>query len=224
MTKMNKVMCLGALAAVLLAGSCAAPMNDASITADPETNHPITVAPDMRTLRVSYVGDGMSTEEAAKFDDFVAGYQARGNGSISISAPSGPGAAEAIRFFGERLAHLGVPRSRILVGTHDVSGGDSRVEVSYVAYVAHTEHCDDPWGRDVSETASNLPPSNFGCATQHNIAAMVADPRDLMGPRTMGQADATRRTTVVGKYEKGDVTAASKSPDQQANVSQMSNN
>lgn len=223
MTKMNKVMCMGALAAVLLAGSCAAPMNDASITADPEANHPITVAPDMRTMRVSYVGDGMSNEEAAKFDDFVAGYQARGNGSISISAPSGPGAAEAIRFFGERLANLGVPRSRILVGTHDVSGGDSRVEVSYVAYVAHAENCDDPWGKDVSETASNLPPSNFGCATQHNIAAMVSDPRDLLGPRTMGTADATRRTTVVGKYEKGDVTAASKPTDQTANVSQMSN-
>jgi len=224
MTKMNKVMCMGALAAVLLAGSCAAPMNDASITADPETNHPISVAPDMRTMHVSYVGDGMSNEEAAKFDDFVAGYQARGNGSISISAPSGPGAAEAIRFFGERLANLGVPRSRILVGTHDVSGGDSRVEVSYVAYVAHTENCNDPWGKDESETASNLPSPNFGCATQHNIAAMVSDPRDLLGPRTMGAADATRRTTVVGKYEKGDVTAASKPQDQSANVSQFSNN
>jgi len=223
MTKMNKVMCMGALAAVLLAGSCAAPMNDGSITADPDVNHPITVAPDMRTLRVSYAGDGMSDQEAARFDDFVAGYQARGNGSISISSPSGPGAAEAIRFFGERLAHLGVPRSRILVGTHDVNGGDSRIEVSYVAYVARTQGCDDPWGKDVSETASNLPPSNFGCATQHNLAAMVSDPRDLLGPRNMGAGDATRRTTVVGKYEKGDVTGASKPAEQSANVSQMSN-
>jgi pilus assembly protein CpaD len=222
MTKMNKVMCAGAVVAVLLAGSCAAPINNGSITADPDVNHPITVAPDMRTLRVSYAGDGLSAGEASKFDAFVAGYQELGIGSISISAPSGPGAPEAIRFFGERLARLGVPRSRILVGTHDVTGGDSRVEIGYVAYVAHTDPCGD-WSKDLSESSSNLPGPDFGCATQHNLAAMVADPRDLLGPRTMGPADATRRDTVTGKYEKGESPAASKPADQSANVSQMSN-
>src|ERR1044072_3608 len=113
MTKMNKMMCMGAVAAVLLAGSCAAPMNDGSITADPEFNHPISVAPDMRTLRVSYAGAGLSTEEAQKFDSFVAGYQERGNGSISISAPAGPGGAGGIRFFCARAANLGGPRVRV---------------------------------------------------------------------------------------------------------------
>lgn len=222
MTKTNKFMCAGALAAVLLAGSCAAPSNDGSITADPEFNHPISVAPDMRTLRVSYAGDGLSTDEAQKFNSFVAGYQERGNGSISVSVPSGAGASEAIRYFGERLANLGVPRSRILVGTHDVTGGDGRVEIGYVAYVAHTAPCGD-WSQDMSESAANLPPPNFGCATQQNLAAMAADPRDLLGPRDQGPADATRRTTVIGKYEKGDPTAASKSADQNATVSQMTN-
>jgi pilus assembly protein CpaD len=222
MTKTNKMMCIGAIAAALLAGSCAAPSTDGRITADTEFNHPISVAPDMRSLRVSYAGDGLSTQEAEKFDSFVAGYQERGNGSISISAPAGPGAAEAIRFFGERLANLGVPRSHILVGTHDVTGGDSRVEVGHVAYVARTAPCTD-WSQDMSESATNLPPPNFGCATQQNVAAMVADPRDLLGPRDQGPADATRRTTVIGKYEKGEATGAAKSPEQSATVSQMSN-
>lgn len=222
MINTNKMMCAGALAAVLLAGSCAAPVNDASITADPEFNHPISVTPDMRTLRVSYAGDGLPADETQKFESFVAGYQERGNGSISISAPAGPGAAEAIRFFGERLANLGVPRSRILVGTHDVTGGDSRVEIGYVAYVARTGPCGD-WSKDLSESASNLPGPDFGCATQQNIAAMVADPRDLLGPRDQGPADATRRTTVIGKYEKGEATGATKSPDQAVTVSSMAN-
>ena len=212
MTKTNKMMCMGAIAAVLLAGSCAAPMNDGSITADPEFNHPISVAPDMRSLRVSYAGDGLSTQEAEKFDSFVAGYQERGNGSISISAPAGPGAAEAIRFFGERLANLGVPRSHILVGTHDVTGGDSRVEIGYVGYKAHVEGCagGNDWSKDWSDTSDNQPTPSFGCSVQNNIAAMVADPRDLVQPRTMDASDAPRRATVLGHYEKGEVTQADK--------------
>ncbi len=220
MNNMNKVLCCGALAAVLLAGSCAAPTNDGKIVADGAVNHPITVSPDYRTLRVPFAGDGMTTEEAAKFDQFVADYMARGNGAISISAPSGPGAPEAIRYFGERLADLGVQRSRILVGTHDVANGDSRIEVGYVAYVAHTDPCGD-WSKNLGDTSSNLPGPDFGCAVQHNIAAMVADPRDLLGPRTMDASDATRRATVIGKYEKGDSTAATKTQDQSGTVSQM---
>ena len=39
---------------------------------------------------------------------------------------------------------------------------------------------------------------------------MVADPRDLMGPRTMGESDGSRRVTVMGRYEAGEITSANK--------------
>ena len=42
---------------------------------------------------------------------------------------------------------------------------------------------------------------NFGCATQQNLAAMVANPLDLLYPRGMTPPDATRRVGVVGNYE-----------------------
>ncbi|HTO41985.1 MAG TPA: CpaD family pilus assembly protein [Rhizomicrobium sp.] len=221
MTRMNKLVCGGALAAVLLAGSCAAPMNDGSITADPTANHPISVAPDMRILRLSFAGDGLPSDDAQRFDRFVGDYLSRGDGSISIAAPAGPGAGDAIRYFGERLINLGVARSRILVGNRQ-AGGDSRVEISYVAYVAHAGACGD-WSKDLSESASNLPGPNFGCATQANLAAMVANPRDLEQPRSMGEPDAARRVTVIGKYQKGETTGAAKAAEQSANISQMAN-
>lgn len=222
MSRMKQLVTGGALIAVLLAGSCAAPMNNGSIVADPTVNHPITVEPDTRTLRLSFAGDGLTADEAQSFDRFVGDYLSRGNGAISIAAPAGPGAGDAIRYFGERLINLGVPRSRIVVGSRPVTGGDSRVEVAYVAYVAHTGACGD-WSKDLSETASNLPGPNFGCASQHNLAAMVANPHDLETPRTMTAPDATRRVTVVGKYQKGESTGAAKAPEQSANISQMAN-
>jgi len=200
-----------ALAAVLLAGSCAAPSNDFGPQADGTYNHPISVQPETRGVKVSFSGlnAGLMPEDAARLDMLVRDYLQNGDGSISVSAPDGPDSARAIAYFGERLANMGVPRTRILVGSHPVSDGDGRVEISFVTYVAHTEPCGD-WTKNVADTADNLPMPNFGCAVQHNIAAMVANPHDLEEPRGMDAADATRRTAVIGHYEKGEVTQAAK--------------
>ena len=70
--------------------------------------------------------------------------------------------------------------------------------------------CGQDWSQNWADTADNQPPPSFGCATNHNLAAMVADPRDLVEPRQMGTSDAVRRSTVMGHYEKGEVTQADK--------------
>jgi pilus assembly protein CpaD len=200
-----------AIASLLLAGSCAAPFNDGSNqVTDPTVNHPISVEPSYHSIKLPFSATdaGLMPEDAAHFSVFVAEYLNSGNGAISITAPAGGNAA--IGYFGERLASLGVPRDRILVGTKQTSDGDNRVEIGYVGYKAHVENCDDPWSKDWADTADNQPTANFGCAVQRNIAAMVADPRDLVQPRTMDASDAVRRNTVMGHYEKGEITQADK--------------
>lgn len=204
------VMRLAALSAMLLAGSCAAPVQEQIRWSAPDSAHPISVAPDYRAVRVAYTGGPLAPEDSAKLDRVVGDYLARGDGALSVSAPEGPDSSQAIEYFGEQLARMGVPRSRILVGTHPVNDGDRRVEVGFVAYVAHTEPCGD-WSNDADETWANLPMPDFGCATQHNLAAMVADPRDLDQARRLDDApDATRRAGVIGHYEHGEVTQAAK--------------
>jgi pilus assembly protein CpaD len=94
------------------------------------------------------------------------------------------------------------------------------VEIGYVGYVAHADPCSD-WSKDLANTAANQSSPNFGCAVQHNIAAMVSDPRDLVQPRPLTDSDAGRRNTVIGNYQKGKVTAAEKSQDQSAKVSDV---
>ncbi len=197
--------------AFLVTASCASPVNDGSVVADGMTNHPIAVEPSYQSIKVSFSGAGSSLQpdDSAKLDSFVRTYLAKGNGSISISAPDGPMSRETISYFGERLAALGVPRANILVGTHEAAGGDMRVEIGYVGYITHTDPCAN-WSDNAADNADNLPRPDFGCSVQQNIAAMVADPRDLMGPRPLSPADATRRATVMGLYEKGAITSADK--------------
>ncbi len=201
------------LAALLVAGSCAAPTNDGTGSlADPMANHPISVEPAYHSIKLPYSSSdaGLMPDDSARFSVFVADYLSSGNGAISISAPPGPGANAAIGYFGERLATYGVPRDRILVGTHE-GGNDGRVELGFMTYKARVEGCaENDWSTNWGDTADNKPPPSFGCATQKNIAAMVADPRDLIEPRTMDPADATRRNTVLGHYEKGEITQADK--------------
>src|SRR5262249_49669927 len=136
-----------------------------------------------------------------------------------VTAPAGPAAQQTLSYFGERLAAAGVPRSRIMVGTRN--DGDGRVELSYVGYVAHTDGCGDWSSQQASDTASNLTMENFGCAVQHNIAAQIANPRDLVDSPALGQSDAMRRATVMGAYEKGTPTAANKNADQSVAVSDV---
>ncbi|HTQ14414.1 MAG TPA: CpaD family pilus assembly protein [Rhizomicrobium sp.] len=196
------------LAALLLAGSCAAPTNDGTgLMADGSANHPIAVEPSAHTMTVSFAGTGVGLSEAddAHLSAFVAAYMQHGNGAISVSVPQGPASGDTITWFGEHLAEMGVPRSHILVGQHDGPG----VELNYISYEAHSDDCGD-WSQNAGDTSSNLVMPNFGCSTQHNIAAQVADPRDLVEPRGMGDVDANRRQTVMGKYEKGEITQADK--------------
>jgi pilus assembly protein CpaD len=213
------------LAALLIAGSCAAPTNDGTgLMADAIANHPITVEPSYRAIKLPFSATdaGLMPDDAAHFSVFVAEYLNSGNGAISITAPQGAGANAAIGYFGERLASLGVPRDRILVGTRP-EVGDGRVEIGYVAYTAHVEACGQDWSMNWGDTADNQPPPNFGCSVQHNLAAMVADPRDLVEPRQMDASDATRRATVGGHYEKGEITQADKrtadKPTEQSGIS-----
>jgi pilus assembly protein CpaD len=207
--------------AVILAGSCAAPYEPGTdLVNDPAVNHPIAVEPHFNTIKLSFSNAqaGLLPDDSAKVDAFVEDFLSRGSGSISVSAPTGPGSAATLTYFGQRLFNMGVQRSRILVGTHD---GGGQVEIGFIAYTAHADACGD-WSEDLAVTASNRAAKNFGCAVRRNMAAQIADPRDLIEARPSDPADAARRAVVIDKYEKGDITAATKSPDQSGSVSSVS--
>jgi pilus assembly protein CpaD len=105
-----------------------------------------------------------------------------------------------------------------MTGLDDVPNAPDEVKITYIGYQAHAESCGG-WPTNLGDTAANLPNPNLGCATQHNIAAMVADPRDLATPKPFEPGDAQRGLTVLDKYRKGDPTPANKTAEQSGAVS-----
>jgi pilus assembly protein CpaD len=185
-------------ASIVVAAACAAGPNGPEQAFDPNQRFPITVQPRMMTLRLPYNGQmALDQNMTGQLARFAEDYLEHGSGTIAVTAATRFPAAPNL--VADRLLALGVGRNQIMVGNSDAPDLND----------------------DIKITARNDAPRNFGCATQHNVAAMVADPRDLLTPETGGQSDAQRRLTVLDKYRKGESTATVKTDDQKALISNV---
>jgi len=209
---LENILRAAAIGCIMAAGSCAVSNDSKSIASDGIVNHPIAVEPTFREIKVQFAGgaEGLEVDEALKFEAFLDEYRAHGNGSLGISVPNGPPSRAAITWLAERAAATGIPRDKILVSTHDVANGDFRVDVSFIAYQARARECGNDWSENLAFTGDNLTNRNLGCSVQRNIAAMVSDPRDLLGPRRFDPADARRAATIIDNYQQGKITSADK--------------
>ena len=97
-------------------------------------------------------------------------------------------------------------------------GTEPPLRLSYMRYVAEGPDCGHEWSENIGETRNNLASANHGCANQKNLAAMIANPADLLGPRTEGPRYSERRDDAFGKYAKGKATAAEKTDDERVRV------
>ena len=168
-------------------------------------------------LYYSPADSGISPADQARFDSFVADYQAHGNGSIAVSAPAGINSQAMIGFFAQRINDMGVPKDHILVATHDAPDGDHAGGDQLCLLPGPYRQMRRLVGRSGLHRKTMTLPKNFGCAVQQNIAAQVADPRDLMAPRRHEDANAVRRDTVIGNYEAGKITSSDKRKSDLAN-------
>ena len=213
--------------ALLLLSACA--YEDALERAAPvEVRHPITVEP--RVVELRLVPDpgtqGLSPGDNARLAAFAREFRGMGSGTITASTPDGSGNSHlAVRALSQALPILeaeGVSRSQVALGSYPAPVRDLSAPIifSYMGYVAAGPECGD-WSEDYAYTPNNTASPNFGCATQRNLAAAVADPRDLLGPRSMDPADAARRAVVLDNYRKGEVTAATKGEGESGTVSDV---
>jgi pilus assembly protein CpaD len=184
--------------------------------ADYRQRHPITVSEGERTLEM-FIGrsrGGLNPSQRADVVAFAQTWRRESTGGIVIQLPTGTpnayAANDAMQEVRAVLSQEGVPPNAI--ATQPYQPSDPRImanlKLLYPKMVAAAGPC-GLWPNDIGPSLNrkykeNGQYYNFGCAQQRNLAAMVENPADLVQPRGETPANATRRTTVLGKYQKGE--------------------
>lgn len=192
---------------------------------DPSERHPIIVSqqPKDITVRVPRGSAGLNPSQRASLVEFLRRYRAgdAGNSKLVIQVPSGsPNEVASMNAVGEirkLVSDQGFEDSTVVVEGYPSRDGASPIRVSYLRFVADAPEC-GRWPTNLAREPYNLPYPNMGCANQRNFAAMIANPADLLGPRTMGPAPTERRQTTFDKYIKGESTTAKKSEDEKVST------
>ena len=193
---------------------------------DPTQRHPIMVSqqPAYLNLQVARGSQGLTPSQRAEVSEFASHYRAgdSGNSRLIITAPSGSAnevaAMTAVQDTRELLVSNGFSESSVAVEAYsDEANNSPPVRISYMRYVAEGPECGHNWAT-VSSDYKNLGSPNLGCANQHNLAAMIANPADLLGPRTESGRYSERRDDVINKYAKGKITGSEKSEEERVRV------
>ena len=200
---------LAAATVALLAG-CAKrdSITVGAVPDDYRTNHPIIIAEKEETLDlpVGASDRGATASQRASLEGFLAGYDKSAAPVLNIIAPSGSANSVAAADVASDFAHIakknGVPASRIMLASYSASPEEvsAPVRVSFAAMRAQTGKC-GRWPKDILETSENKHYANFGCSYQNNVAAQIANPSDLLGPRKQSPIDAANREAVIGDYQ-----------------------
>jgi len=168
---------------------------------DYRTNHPITIAEreQVTDIPVGSADSRLNTMQRGIIESAVANYRYKGSGMVYVLVPAGaPNQAAAYRLSTEVAAALrkgGVKQTNIAIENYPVSSPDAAapIRISYYAMTAGTTPC-GRWPDDIATTPENKHYANFGCASQNNLAAQVANPADLLGPRASSPIDSDRTT------------------------------
>jgi pilus assembly protein CpaD len=191
----------------------------ASVPDDFRLRHPIAIRESNRSI-VIFVGHARGGLTAPQRTD-VAGlaqvWLREGTGAIVADVPvataNARAAAEAYREIHSILAARGVPSNAITLRqyTPDDPRALPTIKLSYPKISAVAGPCGlwpEDLGPNIHDTGynENRPYHNFGCANQHNLAAMIDNPADLEQPRPETPAYTMRRNAAFEKYRKGDPT------------------
>lgn len=200
------------LVMVMTVGACANLFKPASRGADPQYlatgKHRIVVTQGERSLPITF-GKGDATlaphrlaPVLAFVDEFVDG----GGGTMYMEVDGGQSEeqiAGKLAYLGTEFRKRGV-RPQEMVVRPAASGGGADVTLVVAHYEASVPGCPD-WSSPLRDLHKNTTHSNFGCATRSNMAKMLANPRDLVAPRKMGNGEGFQASRAISGYRGGEL-------------------
>lgn len=218
----TRLACLALFAAPLGACSTVDRVSTASVVPhDYRARHPLVLANAPVTLEIFLPGADGKLDDRQRDDvkAFAAEYRNKGTGVIQILSPRGAGAeataARTVQQIRAVLSKAGV-KGYVNEGTYPVVDPQlaAPVRMSFSGLQARTAEECGQWPEDLASGGSfqgmqNRPYYNFGCAYQQNLAAQIADPRDLVRPRTQDPADSQMRIRAIESVRRGEAPTTS---------------
>jgi pilus assembly protein CpaD len=186
----------------------------ATYPTDYRERHPITLREGDRTVEI-FVGrnrGGLTPLQRADVLSFAQQWRHEGTSGVIVDVPSAGAsaraAADSMREVHSILAASGVPAKAVYVrGYRPGPAVLASIKLRYSKLTAEAGPC-GLWPKDLGPSSegddfSNNPYWNLGCATQRNLAAMVANPADLVQPRGEASAYQPRRSVAIEKWRTG---------------------
>lgn len=211
-TKMTKSLKMSVVFAGILLTGCASYQKDhftvGSTPKDYRTQHPIVVsqAEESEDLIVSKTMNKMSFRHQNTATSFYGRFKQSGANTLRVVLPAGShNEAAARRVAHDVIAHLktlGLEENQVSVSRYHASnhGDAATLRLSYDSITADVASKCGQWNEDLGRTTENQNYNNFGCSTQNNLAKMIANPADLLGPRGESEIDAGRRDNVINDW------------------------
>ena len=185
----------------------------------------ITVTESVERLEL-YAGQAglhLSSRDENAVAAFVSEYASTGQGPLYVNVPSSgtvsPGVEQAHAIVQNHLGRIGLDGANMQIGQYKVAAGAlAPVIVSYRRLTTAPIDCSQ--GASLTHTSNNQPYGNFGCAQSANLAALIDNPMQLLAPYGLDNAYATRRMTIIDKYNAGEVTASDTAETQNVSASE----
>lgn len=163
----------------------------------------------------------LSLNDMHRVRNFVRAYEDHGHGQLVMLLPEGtPNQQFAVGALSEIRSiafENGVEYQEMIGGSK--FGTYPSIILSFRAYEALRPDCKGFGEVDASNLHTNADLPNLGCAVRTNLAAMIADPADLLGLRELGPPDTARRQTTFDLYRDGEATGAARNEGESGTVS-----
>ena len=166
----------------------------------------------------------LSRVDKAEIAQFVSAYQSVGDGPLIMSLPASsanPQLAVTAVVEARAIAWESGVQYEEIAGNHH--GVDSEVAepmiLAYQTYDAIAPNCGTLASIDLADTSTNSEMPTLGCAVRTNVAAMIANPGDLLGQRPLDRADLLRQQTVLERFRAGQSTPSERSESETGAIS-----
>lgn len=163
-----------------------------------ESVHQPVVSNQIYALDVATGGSGLAAGEETRLAQWLDSMNVSHGDRIAVEDMGTWGSNSIRQDVARIVGRYGLLLSEAVpVTSGAIPAGSARVTLSRAR--AYVPGCPD-WSTKYSVNSSNATSSNYGCATNSNLAGMVADPNDLVRGARTGTSDAGSATKAIKTY------------------------